>query len=186
MIDPWDEIGRRHIGNFYIFDLFTVERRSQRTGLARPFVVLEAPDWINVIALTPDDQALFVRQYRHGSAGFTLEVPAGMVDPHESDPLDAARRELLEETGYAAASIELIGSVEPNPAFLNNRCHTYLALDVRPVQEPTPDGSEELEIILHPADRLRDLVASGAVSHSLTIAAFFHYEQWLARRPAGA
>ncbi len=135
--------------------------------------MLQAPDWVNVIPLLDDGRVLFVRQWRFGLAAPTLEIPGGMVDPGET-PATAAARELLEETGYRAGSIELIGEVHPNPAFLSNRCITYVARDLVRVGEPLGDGEEELIVETAPLADVPEMVASGVITHSLVISAFFH------------
>ncbi len=139
------------------------------------FTILEVPDWVNVIALTPDEQVLLVRQYRVGRAAITLEIPGGMMDPEDEDPVETGRRELLEETGYQADHYELIGTVEPNPALQTNRCHTILALDARLVQPQHLDPSERILVETLPMSEVRRALADGRIVHSLVIAAFVWY-----------
>jgi 8-oxo-dGTP pyrophosphatase MutT (NUDIX family) len=133
-------------------------------------VVLEAPDWINVVALTEDRNVVLVRQFRFGRRSVTLEIPGGMVDPGEA-PEAAARRELLEETGYGGGRWRLLGAVEPNPAMLDNLCFHFLAEDVRPVAAVAPDGGEDIAISLLPVTSLPALVRDGGIRHSLVISA---------------
>ncbi|MCA9968560.1 MAG: NUDIX hydrolase [Anaerolineales bacterium] len=178
MVKPWETRERQEIGNFKIFTLRQDLCRAPRTGQDHLFYVLAAPDWINVIALTPAGQVVLIHQYRHGTEEVTLEIPGGMVDPEDGDPAEAARRELLEETGYAAAELRHIGSVTPNPAFLDNRCHTYLALDARPVQAPQFDGREEIAVELVELAAVPGLIADGRISHALVIAGFYHLENY--------
>jgi ADP-ribose diphosphatase len=159
-----------------LFDhrLFRLERHQLTAdGDAREALVLQAPDWVNVIALLPDDRVLFVRQWRFGLAAQTLEIPGGMVDAGES-PRDAAARELLEETGYRAGTIEPLGEVHPNPAFISNRCLSFLARDLAWTGEPQGDGEEELTVETAPLAAIPDLVADGTITHSLVISAFYH------------
>lgn len=168
-----------------LFDhrLFRLERHRLAVAEARrEALVLQAPDWVNVIALLPGDAVLFVRQWRFGLAAPTLEIPGGMVDAGES-PRDAAARELLEETGYRAGTIEAIGAVHPNPAFLSNRCFSFVARDLTWVGEPVGDGEEELVVETAPLAAVPDLVAGGTITHALVISAFYH---WMLRQRAAA
>ena len=115
--------------SYRIFDLRTDRARSPRTGEDYDFYVIESPEWVNVIPLTPAGEVVLIRQYRHGIRDIALEIPGGLVDPGDS-PLAAARRELREETGYGEEDMISLGSVHPNPAIQDNRCHTFLARNV--------------------------------------------------------
>ncbi len=162
------------MGDYRIFRLRQDDSRSPRTGRLHTFYVLEATDWVNVIPLTEDDKVVMVHQYRHGTEDVTLELPAGMVDSTDRDPAQAAARELAEETGYGAPTFTLLGSVAPNPAFLDNRCHTYLATPARAEAAPNPQGAEDLALKEIPLTDIPDLIRSGRISHSLTISAFYY------------
>jgi 8-oxo-dGTP pyrophosphatase MutT (NUDIX family) len=159
-----------------IFDLDSVTFTSPAGRPERAFYVIEAPDWINVIPLTDDGRVLLIRQYRFGIEDFTLEIPGGMCDPGES-PLQAAERELAEETGYKAQSMVEIGWVHPNPAIQSNRCHTFLAEGVVPAAEPDPDPDEELELISEPLARIPELISGGRITHALVLAAFRLFDE---------
>ena len=116
------------------------------SGGALEYFVLELADWVNVVPVTSARELVMVRQYRHATRGITLEVPAGSVKENEV-PADAARRELLEETGYAAGNLIHLGTWECNPALQTNRLHTFLGLDVEKVAEPAAELDERLEVM---------------------------------------
>lgn len=90
-------------------------------------------------------------------------------------PLEAGQRELLEETGFKAEQWEYLGFVHPNPAFLNNRTHSFLARGVKKVAEIRPEESEEFEVLKVPYGEIKDLIEKGTISHSLVICAFHLY-----------
>src|SRR6187200_1493558 len=124
--DPIEwRLGARYPGHDYkVFRTAFVDGTHPRCGTKR-FSLIEAVDWVNVIALTPDEQVVLIRQYRVGTAKVCLEIPGGMVDPGE-DAATAAARELVEETGYTSSRWELLGTVAPNPAIMTNTLHCYL------------------------------------------------------------
>jgi 8-oxo-dGTP pyrophosphatase MutT (NUDIX family) len=136
------------------------------------FYILESEDWVNVIPITQQNDVVLIRQYRHGIREVTLEIPGGIVEPDES-PEEAASRELLEETGYQGSKMIPLGVVYPNPAFLNNRCYTYLASNVLLTREQEQDEKEDIEVLLRPLDEIPRLIREGEISHSLVLAAFY-------------
>ena len=109
-----------------------------------PFYVLEYPDWVHVVAVSPDQQILLIRQYRHGVAAMSLELPAGGIDAAE-DPLTAATRELLEETGCRGKRPRTVHSSPVNPASHSNRVHTVLIEGVQEMAAPAQDPTEVIE-----------------------------------------
>ena len=181
MVKDWPKLSSQPLGDYRVFRLRQDRRRSPRTGRDHTFYVLESNDWINVIPITPAGQVVLIRQFRHGIEQVTLEIPGGMVDNGETDPAGAAARELREETGYAAESLIPIGVVTPNPAILNNHCHTYLAHNARQVSKPHFDGSEDIALELVDLAQIPHLIRSGGISHGLVIAAFDHYDQYRRR-----
>ena len=123
---------------------------------------------------------VLVEQYRHGTDSMTLEIPGGAVDPGES-PATTGQRELEEETGYRPSELIEIGCVEPNPAFLSNRCWTYLAVGCRADGEMSLDPSEEIEVSLAPLHDFGRLIDRGDITHSLVIAAHDHLQRGIRR-----
>lgn len=143
---------------------------NPRNGAELRRLVLEVPGWVNVVAADPEGRLILVRQWRFGTESVTTEIPGGVVEPGE-DPLDAARRELREETGYTSDDWTLLGAVEPNPAFQNNLCHHYLARNARPTHPTEPDTGEDIEIVLEEPERVLEDIRSGAIRHSLVVSA---------------
>ena len=133
-------------------------------------VVLEASDWVNVVALTVDERIVLVRQFRFGTGNETTEIPAGMVDAGET-PEEAARRELKEETGYSTDQWQYLGWIQPNPAFLDNRCHTFLARDVVKTDAPRLDEGEDIQVEALTLEQVKDEMRRGAIRNALAVVA---------------
>jgi ADP-ribose pyrophosphatase len=176
MIRPWPTLGTRPLGDFRIFTLRGDRRVSPRNGFEQEFIVLEARPWVNVVAVTPERQVVMVEQFRHGSETVELEIPGGVLDPGETDPVAAGLRELREETGYTGRDARLIGTVFANPAIQDNQCHTVLVEDCRCTDPLKLDQSEDLVTRLVPVADLPRLVAEGGIRHSLVVVALYHFE----------
>lgn len=174
MIKPWRRTRSQQNESFRIFSVRTDTAVSPRTGEAHDFYILESKDWINIIPITPENQVVMVRQYRHGSREVTLEIPGGIVDPGDT-PQGAAVRELLEETGYETSDWSQIGSVNPNPAIFNNRCYTFLARKVRKISNPMPDVTEDIEVVLVPLAEIPAYIREGKIDHAIVVSAFHLY-----------
>ena len=154
-----------------IFDLYRRRSTHARRG-ERDFFILDAPNWVNIIPLAKNGDVVMIRQWRHGISEFTLEVPGGMVDPEDPSPMHAARREMVEETGFDSDAIVELGKVHPNPAIQGNICFSFLAENVRQVERVVSLGDEETEVVMVPMREIRGMIASGDIMHALTIAAF--------------
>ena len=178
MIRPWKKIRSVPIGDFRIFTLRSDTCVSPRTGKEHDFYVLDSVNWVNVIALTPDQQLVMVEQYRHGSGTVELEIPGGMMDPEETDPVATAVRELREETGYAGENARLLGKVHSNPAILANVTYTVLIENCRLQHALELDHGEDLATRLVPAADVPQLVADEKIGHSLVIVALYYFDLW--------
>jgi ADP-ribose pyrophosphatase len=172
-IKKWKPVESRVDRDYRVFKIETKKALSPRTNRVGEFFVIKSNDWVNVIPITPDGKLVMIRQYRHGSQEVTLEIPGGLVD--DEDPGEAARRELLEETGYAGDGLRLIGSTNPNPAIFDNLCHTYLIENVKLVADKNLDVDEDIEVVLTPPDEIPALIRNGTINHALVIVAFHYY-----------
>lgn len=176
---PWRVLDTERVADCRVFEVLA--RRSQRDpqGPVRTFYTLECPAWVNVVARTAADQLVMVRQFRHGKGAEVLEIPGGLVDPGE-EPLAAAARELLEETGYRGR-MRPLGRANPNPALFANVLHTFVADDCERVAEIANDGDEETIVELVPVAALPDRIRAGEVDNALVLSALF----WLGLDPRG-
>ena len=171
---PWETLEASAVYDCRVFSVTEHRRRSPRTGELHDFYVLDSSDWVNIVPLTADQRVVMVRQYRHGIGQFTLEVPGGMVDAQDVSPLEAARREMQEETGYDSDDVVPLGVIHPNPAIQTNRCHSFLARNVELKSVVSFDSTEECEVVLAPLDEIPDLIRQGVISHALVVVAFHH------------
>src|SRR5208282_5316766 len=126
---------------------------NPRTGKEHDFYIFDSVNWVNVIAVTPDQKLVMVEQYRHGSSTVELEIPGGMMDLHENDPVVSAVRELREETGYAGERARELGKVWSNPAIMSNTTYTILIENCELKHGLEFDSGEDLITRLVPVDK---------------------------------
>ncbi|MFT6115514.1 MAG: 8-oxo-dGTP pyrophosphatase MutT (NUDIX family) [Candidatus Azotimanducaceae bacterium] len=176
-IKPWVRQDSQLIADCRIFKVKKSIEVSPRSGEPSDFFVIDSADWVNVVPITEDNELVCVRQYRHGAAKITLEIPGGMVDPGEL-PKIAAARECLEETGYEASQLVSLGCLSPNPALFPNSLHTWIARDVRATAQIQNESTEHTEVQLVPLSQVPDLLLSGEIDHALAVATLWralHY-----------
>ncbi|WP_340104046.1 NUDIX hydrolase [Rhodohalobacter sp. 8-1] len=165
----WDVIKDKKVYETPIFSLHEKKVQPDDGTDAANFYVLNAPEWINVIALTDDNDVVLVEQYRHGVDETTLEIPGGMVDEGE-EPIDAAKRELLEETGFESGSWENLGKVSSNPAILSNFTHIFLATHCEKTSPQQTDGHEDIKVHSMPLKEFLNFANEDVVHHSIVLA----------------
>ena len=178
MIKPWPRIDSKQLGDFRIFSIRSDQKVSPRNGQPHDFFIIDCVNWVNVIAVTPDEQLVMVEQYRHGSNTVELEIPGGTMDATDASPLAAGVRELREETGYEGTDARIIGRVFPNPAIMSNSCYTVLVENCRPQHPVEFDSGEDLLTKLVPAGQIPRLLAEGKIQHSLVVVALCYFECW--------
>ncbi|MGA2691033.1 MAG: NUDIX hydrolase [Opitutaceae bacterium] len=171
----WVHEGGRELVSTRVFDLRSERYRHPVRGTEREFIVAHAPDWVNVVALTPDGRIVMVRQFRFGTNEFSLEIPGGVIEKGE-DPLAAGIRELREETGFGGGKARVLGSVHANPAIQDNRCHVVFVDGAVPVGPVHWDADEEIQVSTAPADDVLAWARSGKITHSLSVAALMFFE----------
>jgi 8-oxo-dGTP pyrophosphatase MutT (NUDIX family) len=141
--------------------------------IVEPFYVLEYADWVNVVALTPDGDVVLTRQYRHGVGKTILELPCGRMDDEDGSPLEAMKRELLEETGYGGGEYVKLATLSPNAATHANMSHFFLARGVEKIAEPVLDLTEQIEVVLMPFDEVVALALRGGIGQAVHLATLF-------------
>ncbi|WFU09934.1 NUDIX hydrolase [Rhizobium sp. CB3090] len=136
-----------------------------------PYYVLEYPDWVQVVALDAEDNIYLVQQYRHALGVVSLELPGGAIDANDASPVEAATRELREETGLSASEWEYVSALAPNPATHSNRSHIVLARNVEISGKPVDDPTERIRLIRMPIRQAIKLALEGKMIQTIHIAA---------------
>ncbi|MHC2991566.1 NUDIX hydrolase [Pontibacter sp. HJ8] len=134
------------------------------------YFVSVRPDVVLTFPVTEDGHVLFVRQYKHAAGDIFIELPGGVIDAHETDPLEAAKRELLEETGYTSDDVEPMLQVIDNPTKDTNKVSYFLARNVRKIAEQDLDESEHIEVLKVPLEEVEQMVLSGQVNVAGSVA----------------
>jgi ADP-ribose pyrophosphatase len=176
--ESWETIESKEIADCRVFKVReNFSRSGSKTG---KFFVIENPDWVNVVAVTKNSEVVLIEQFRHGIEEVVLEIPGGMIDTGEA-PETAARRELLEETGYSAAEFVFLGKSRPNPAINNNWLYHFVAVEAEKTEDVKFDEHESVVTRLDPLTAIPDLVKSGEITHSLVLAAFQYFSFYAAK-----
>ena len=146
---------------------------TERGAIVDPYYVLECPDWVEIVAFNDREEVLLIQQYRHGAGKISIEIPSGGMEAGDADPIETARRELLEETGCSADRFEHVAWLHPNPARQNNRNHCVLAIGTRIVQNPEPDHTEDIRFEFVPLYKLFEFIDTGRFFQALHISSLF-------------
>lgn len=174
-IQPW-----KVLESSYVRPSFRIDKCELANGNLLDATIFEFRAWANILALTKNGEAVLVKQYRHGVCETLWEIPGGVVEDGE-EPLDGARRELLEETGYVSSRMIPLGRLYPNPALQTNTLHCFLALDAEKVGEQSLDAGEDIEVHLVPLEKLIEMAKCGEFPHALQAAVLFQALAYLDR-----
>ena len=174
----WQEVSSTDVVlNTPVFDIEKTRMKCLRTGKEVDFYTFTCIDWVNVIAETSDNKLVMIKQYRAGTKKIELEIPGGGIEAHETDPIAAGARELLEETGYAGKNGRVIGKVCPNPALQGNTCYTIYFTETERISEPAMEGTEDIETFLVPFDEIHYKIVNGEITHGLVLNALHFIEK---------
>ncbi len=174
--NKWKVLSRTNVLSTSVFDVYKEKTVCPRNDFSSDFYVIECPNsWVNVVAVTDSDEIVMIQQYRAGTKKIELEIPGGLVDKGEL-PLNAGIRELEEETGYIGRNAKVIGKVCPNPALQGNSCYTVLVEGVSKKKALSLDDAEDIETILVPVKKIKDIVFKGEISHGLVLNALYFFE----------
>ncbi len=174
MARPWRTLSSRSVLRDRWIDLRADDCETPGGSLIAPYYVLSYPDWVHVVALTPDNLIVLVEQYRHGAGAVCLELPGGAVDAQDDTPQAGGQRELREETGYAGKHWQTVASLYANPATQTNRIHTVLATGCTRAGNPELEAGEEgLTVRCLPVSEVLCKLHTGLLGQSMQVAGLF-------------
>lgn len=171
-ISAWERKDTSLHADCHVYRILKEHWTNERESSRGDFYVMDVGDWAVALALTPRDTVVLVRQFRFGTAGFSWELPAGVVDPGE-DPVEGGVRELYEESGYRGESAKVLGMVHPNPAIQRNCCHFVLVEGAERVDGGDPGPHEFFDVKEVPLNTLFDWARDGTITHGIVHAALF-------------
>lgn len=174
-VKPW-----KVLESTYFRPRFRLDKCELPNGKFLDATILEFSAWANILAITKNQEAVLIQQYRHGVQEVLWEIPGGVVEDGE-DPLQGIQRELLEETGYTASQFIEVGKLYPNPAFQTNTMYCFLALEAERVTGQSLDDGEDIEVHLVPVDDLVPMIRRGEFLHALDVAVLFQGLAYLDR-----
>ncbi len=174
MPKDWELVRSEALADLKLFSARFDFMKNPRNGATEKMIVLDTPDAANIVALTKEQEMLFVRQYRFGISADTLELPGGIVDAGETHR-EAAPRELREETGYSGGAWQYLGSIPSNPVFMTNSIHHYLAENVQLTHQLQLDTGEDLRVEKMPVTDVWHHFREGAFQHPHTVNALLRF-----------
>jgi len=166
---PWKQIRLEKGPQIPLFDLEFHYMENPRNRSVLKALILRAQDTVNIIAMTAGEEILFVKQFRFGVSDFILELPAGLIDLGEN-PISTAKRELEEETGFTSEKWHYLGYSLINPAYVNNGCHHFMAMDAQMKGKQRLDDTETIQVEVFPLDSIPEIIKKGIIRDAISIA----------------
>jgi 8-oxo-dGTP pyrophosphatase MutT (NUDIX family) len=178
-LKPWQQLSYDYLHREAWFNLRRDRVLKGNGEVMYPYYVLEYTHWASVFPVTTEGKVILLRQYRYGLGEWSIEVPGGIMDPHETNPADSARRELQEETGYSCAEIKQVAKIAPNPATANNWMYSFLATGCELTHDQDLDSNEELEVLLLSMGDVKQLLRDNKIIQALHTTTMFYALQAL-------
>ncbi|MDR1458329.1 MAG: NUDIX hydrolase [Puniceicoccales bacterium] len=166
--EKWQIIDDKLVFGCSVFNVGCERCTHPKDGRSGEFFVLHCPDWVQVLALTPDGNIVLIRQFRFGTKRISLEIPGGVVEAGEG-PVAAAERELLEETGFRGENAKVLTTIYPNPAIQDNKLYTVFIENCRLVSEQALDKLEEITVLTIPVHRIWERIRCGEIDHGVAL-----------------
>ncbi|MEO0793987.1 MAG: NUDIX hydrolase [Verrucomicrobiota bacterium] len=173
----WELLKSTHHADCKVYTVYKERFRHPKDGREGDFYTMKCNDWVQVLALTADRELVMVNQYRFGVRTTSWEVPGGVIDDEDPNPIVAGERELVEETGYVGENAQYLGWCHPNPALANNRSHFVLVENCHLREGQNLDPNEEVQVKVVPVEEAIAMAKHGEITHSIGINAIF----WLQR-----
>lgn len=170
-IEPWKILSSQELCKTKFFRLREDKCEMPNKNIVPHYYVIEWKPWCNVVAIDSMGDMILIEQYRHAASKVCIEIPGGQID--HGSPIDAVKRELLEETGYTSDDITHVGTHYPNPAMLNNQLHTFVAKNCRKISDLKLDEFEDIKVFTLSVKSAYALVEEGKIDHSLIIASMY-------------
>lgn len=174
MLKKWEVVGGKYLFKGKYLTVRSDHVRMPSGHEIPDFYIIEYPDWINVIAITAEGLFIIEKQYRNGIRAINYEICAGMIEDGET-PIEAAQRELLEETGYGGGKWTEYCITTPNPCSMNNYNYTFLAIGVTKIEKPKAEESEDIEIELLTLEQVKQLLLEGKITEGIMQAPLWRY-----------